>query len=903
MNAFESTTLEPARVRLINVRFRARKPWLLRALLFSCSILLFFIPEGTAQNRITKTGGFNGPINAISEPDSNGTRYVGGDFTAYGKWETGGGAVVYALWNGETDPSYPNINGKVYAAVADGFGGFFIGGDFDLVDGKKRTNAAHILGNGSLADWAPEPNKPVRAIALLATTVYLGGDFDQLGSTERSFAAAVDVDGTIVDTWKPELNNIVRSLAVLNSTIYLGGDFTSVGGTQRDRLAAVSTDGNLDTQWAPTVNGSVYTISIDVSAQVVYFGGTFTKVNNNTTLRNAAAVGINGALNNWNPNVDGPVFCIATSTGLGSDVLLGGSFKTVGGKPRNNLATFSANGTSSFNPSPNGPVRTVAVNNTKREGLIYVGGDFTKVGDFTRNYAAGIHYWGEVARWRPDPDSPVFSLTTDIRPNHEVVYLGGNFSTVRGDLRPFAAAVNSDGTLNHRWAPQLEGSGGVDAVLLDNNGVFLGGRFTGVRDAFGDFSSHKGLAAIRKDSDTASGLLIPEFNPVVTGGSVKSIATIRELLYIGGSFTKINNEERNLVASLLKNTGGVYPDWDAQLQGTRVSALATSGSTLYLGGAFTEVLGEPRSGAATITTEGTLTSWDPDITGEVLSLAIGDFGAYLGGDFSEIGGVPQAFAAAVDTSGEVIDTWRPIVTGPVRAISASSTHVYLGGDFTEVTDDNGTQRRDYIAAINPEGLLADWHPTLNGEVFSLSLSESAIFVGGQFTKSGDIKNDYLDILGSVANPTPTEAPTTNPTNTPTNTPTQTPTATPTLTSSPTNVPTETPTSTPTPVATATPTLIPTPQPQESLAKPVVNWSPDYSSRRVRALVSRIKGVSYAISGSKDGKKRGGTCELDKRTNKIQCNVRLTKGKWLVSVIPSKTGVSGAATRRWFTFKQ
>jgi hypothetical protein len=893
MNALFSTTVERKPALTTDSRFRAGSCWVLRGVMFLYAVLLFVTSEGTAENRINKTGGFNGPINAISEPDSNGTRYVGGDFTAYGKWETGGSAVVQALWDGNVFPSdpksHPKVDGQVYASVADGDGGFFIGGDFTKVDGEPRLNAAHIKGDGSLANWAPEPNETVRAMALSGTTVYLGGDFDRLGDTDRSFAAAVDVDGTIVDTWKPEVNNIVRALAVFNSNIYLGGDFTSVGTTERNRLAAVSIGGNLDTQWAPSVNDSVYTISINVSAEIVYFGGTFTNVNN-TTLRNAAAVGINGALNSWDPNVDGPVYGIATNPWLPGDVLIGGSFKNVGGKPRNNLATFSSSGTSAFNPSPNGPVRTVAFHSTKSEGLIYVGGEFTKVGDFTRNYAASISLGGEIANWRPDPDGPVFSLATDIGPDREeIMYLGGEFSTVRADLRPFVAAVNRDGTLNGSWQPKLEGSGGVDAVLLDENQIFLGGRFTGVRDGSGTFRPRTGLAAVNKDEN---GPLVPGFNPVVTDGSVESIATIDNQLYIGGSFTKIKNEKRNFVAKLLKNTGGVDPDWDAQIQGKGVSALATSGSTLYLGGDFTQVLNQARSNAAAITDKGSLTEWNPDITGgRVRSLAITDSSFYLGGDFSEVGGVPQAYAVAVDNNGDIIDAWRPEFDGSVRAVSASSTEVYLGGDFTEV---NGTNR-DYIAALSPEGDLTDWRPTLNGEVFALSISDSEVFLGGQFTKGNDIENDYLDILDTVTTPTeiPTEAPTPPPTNTPTNTPTQTPTATPTLTSTPTPIPTETPTLTP----------IPTPQPQESLAKPVVKWTPDYSSRRVRALVSRIKGVSYAISGSKDGKKRGGTCELDKRTNKIQCNVRLTKGKWLVSVIPSKKGVSGAATRRWFTFKR
>lgn len=872
---------------------------LLKGVFVLYAVLLFFTSEGTAQSRINKTGGFNGPINAISEPDSNGTRYVGGDFTAYGKWQTGGSAVVQALWDGNVDPSYPKVDGQVYASVADGDGGFFIGGKFTSVNGISRMNAAHILPDGSVADWAPNPNKPVLAIARLGTTVYIGGDFDQVGNVARYSAAAITVEGEIDTTWKPVVNRTVRALAIFDSKVYLGGDFTQVDGEQRNRLASVSTGGVLDSAWAPNVDGAVYTIAVAPEGGLIFFGGDFTKVNNSTR-NHAAAVEGGGALNqSWNPNVDGPVYGIAPNPWLPGDVLFGGSFKNVGGKPRNNLATFSSSGgTSTFNPSPNGTVRTVAFHSEKSEGLIYVGGDFTKVGDLTRNYAASILYGGEIVSWRPDPDGPVFSLATYIWPDDEIIFLGGTFSTVRGDLRPFTAAVNSAGMLNGSWAPKLEGSGGVDAVLLDENQVFLGGRFTGVRDASGTFRPRTGLAAVKKDERDP---LVNDFKPVVAGGSVESIAAIGDLLYIGGSFTKINDDERNFVAKLFKNTGGVHPDWDAQLQGTRVSALATLGPTLYLGGDFTQALNQKRSNAAAITDEGSLTEWNPDITGgRVRSLAITDSSFYLGGDFSEVGGVPQAYAVAVDTGGNITD-WRPEFDGSVRAISISSTQVYLGGDFTEV---NGTNR-DYIASISPEGDLTDWRPTLNGEVFALSVSDSDVFLGGQFTKGNDIENDYLDILGSATTPTevPTEAPTLPPTNTPTNTPTQTPTTTPTLTLTPTTIPIETPTLTPTPLPTLTPTPIPTPQPQESLAKPVVNWSPDYSSRRVRALVSRIKGVSYAISGSKDGKKRGGTCELDKRTNKIQCNVRLTKGKWLVSVIPSKKGVSGPVTRRWFTFKR
>ena len=57
-------------------------------------VLVGFVHVASAQatTRIAIAPGFNGSVNAISEPDANGTRYLGGDFTAFDAWNTGGGA-------------------------------------------------------------------------------------------------------------------------------------------------------------------------------------------------------------------------------------------------------------------------------------------------------------------------------------------------------------------------------------------------------------------------------------------------------------------------------------------------------------------------------------------------------------------------------------------------------------------------------------------------------------------------------------------------------------------------------------------------------------------------------------------------------------------------------------------
>jgi hypothetical protein len=866
-------------------------------LLGCCAVAALFTLEGFAQNRIEKTGGFDGPVNAISEPDAYGTRYIGGDFTAYGKWNTGGGAVVNGrddLSDGSVNALFPRVNGKVYASVADGSGGFFIGGDFDSVDGTDRTNAAHIKGDGSLADWNPEPNKPVRAIGRLGEVIYLGGEFDQVGAADRSFAAAVTVDGTVVPTWKPEPNNTVRALAVADSKVYLGGDFTAMGSTPRNRLAAVSTAGTLDTTWNPNVDGKVRTISTD-AAGTIYFGGDFTKVGS-TTRNHAAAVGADGILKVWDPNVNGPVFCMGTDPllNLGEPspnpyIVIGGDFTKVGSELRSNLAKVSSNNeiSSSFKPNPNGPLYTIAFENRTANGMVYVGGDFSKIAEVSRKNAAAMHFWGDISPWRPDPDGQVLSLSVEGR-DKDKVYLGGTFSTLRGELRPYAAAVDINGALNSAWRPQFEGPGGVDAVLLSEDRVFLGGRFTGVKRTEVDvgLTPRQGVVAIALD-----GTPINDFKPVIKGGSVRSIATIGDRVFLAGSFNEIDTYPRKAIAALFRTTGYLDTEWDAQLQGTQVSALATSGSTLYLGGVFTQVRGTSRSNAAAITIQGDLTPWNPTVNGEVLALEIVDSTIYLGGNFSRVRGLPRGNAVAVDnSSGDVSDLWRPSFDQPVLTIRSSSSQIYLGGDFTEVTDVNESNSRDFIAAVSPEGLLTDWHPSLAGEVSTISISPSAIFAGGSFTEGGDSNSDYLALLDPVQG-SPIPIPTS----------TQTPTPSPSPT--PTSTPTQLPTSTPTQIVTATPTVQPTPQPAPVILKPEVTWSSNQTSHRVRAFVTRRPRVSYTISATSGGVARSGQCAFDSRTRKTLCTITLTKGTWLTAVTPHKQGVAGPATRKRFTFRR
>jgi hypothetical protein len=308
--------------------------------------------EGTATSdricgnapRTTVVPGFNGSVYAIREPDSNGARYLGGGFSAFNAYGSGGEALV-GTTTATVDARFPKVVGAVYAAAADGSGGVYIGGTFSAVDGVARSNLAHLLSDGSLdSAWAPSANGTVVTIAVSGMVVYVGGTFTQVAGQTRNNAAGIGTNGSLT-TWNPNVTRtsgtvIVRTFSVLSPNVYLGRTFTQIGGTARNRLALLATNnGSLRNGWNPGADNTVY--SMILSGSIVYVGGAFSMIGG-TERHHAAAVGTDGSLLSWSPSFDDSVLATGVS---GSSVYLGGSFTSVNGTTRNRAAEVNTSGT------------------------------------------------------------------------------------------------------------------------------------------------------------------------------------------------------------------------------------------------------------------------------------------------------------------------------------------------------------------------------------------------------------------------------------------------------------------------------------------------------------------------------------------------------------------------------
>src|SRR6266508_3668752 len=79
-----------------------------------------------------------------------GTMYVGGSFNSIGP-PTGAAALVDARTG--TRRPFPIVDGEVSAAIEDGRGGWFIGGQFRNVAGKPCHALAHVASGA--VDWCP----------------------------------------------------------------------------------------------------------------------------------------------------------------------------------------------------------------------------------------------------------------------------------------------------------------------------------------------------------------------------------------------------------------------------------------------------------------------------------------------------------------------------------------------------------------------------------------------------------------------------------------------------------------------------------------------------------------------------------------------------------------------------
>lgn len=162
-------------------------------------------PTGDPQTSRIVTDGFIGSTRRYGK-----NILVNGSFSRIGFFT---GSALGLNTSGARQSGFPAFDGMVSVSVADGEGGWYVGGDFAHIGTDRRRGLAHLGADGSLQLDVPTVNGRVYALTLVDQVLYVGGDFTAVGGTKRNNLAAVSVADGDVLPFAPDPAGYVSELA------------------------------------------------------------------------------------------------------------------------------------------------------------------------------------------------------------------------------------------------------------------------------------------------------------------------------------------------------------------------------------------------------------------------------------------------------------------------------------------------------------------------------------------------------------------------------------------------------------------------------------------------------------------------------------------------------------------
>ena len=246
-------------------------------------------------------------------------------------------------------------------------------------------------------------------------------------------------------------------------------------------------------------------------------------------------------------------------------------------------------------------------------------------------------------------------------------------------------------------------------------------------------------------------------------GIVRALAAMGSDLNVGGDFATIDETIPNLGnIAKLSTTGNAWSALSQQGLDDGVNALAVIGGDLYVGGRFS-CTGDCRlpppttkrrylnhmarySGGAWfgIPDPGLGNSGGGLFNGPVLALAVRGSDLYAGGGFTQTyDRTPEIFLGGVAKFSTVGNSWSTLpnqgLDGITQAFALNGSDLYVGGGINKTRD--GTMRLPGIAqlSITSNAWSALPNNGLAGNVSSLAVFGTDLYVSGDFTQTADQK--------------------------------------------------------------------------------------------------------------------------------------------------------------------
>ncbi|MEO8711525.1 MAG: T9SS type A sorting domain-containing protein [Parafilimonas sp.] len=612
-------------------------------------------------------------------------------------------------------------------------------------------------------------NNAVRATLQNGDTVFIGGDFTQVGMQSRGIAKFTP-GNTVPDTNFPQLsaNNTVNATEPDgNNGFYVAGSFTNFNGTpisNNTKILHVLSNGSLDASFGAVITDNDI-FCLKKIGTTLYVGGAFTNIQNTSRPYLAALNAANASLNSWTPATpDNTVEKIDAST---SKIFIqGNSITNIGGY--NTFTHFGALRLSdgvyvNDFPTVNKTISGFAVSSS----TLYLGGDFDQTGVSAYGFAKLNASDATVDADFPSTNGTVLSILPDDNGGY---YVGGSFTKVANKSRSNLAHILSDGTVDVSFNASVNDQ--VLCLAKDNNNVYIGGCFTKVagttRNYIAALSKTDGsLTTWNPNPDSCVLTLVQSNNIIYMGGWFKNVLSVSRnyaaavnanntlnswapepdyyvnqiipnsdgsAFYICGGFINVKASAHAYIVRV-NNTNGNPDAWHPQPDNV-VKSIALSGTVLYITGSFSFVNGTPHPYLAAVNTgNNNATSFQADLNNYANSLNIASGKLYVAGNYSQIQGQNISYLSRIDLTTGNVDLWQPVSNAYTAVVYSDGTNVIAGGNFTLM---NG-MHKNYIASVN---LTTNKFTTWSADgVASFNVNsiqkilpvDSDIFVGGNFS--------------------------------------------------------------------------------------------------------------------------------------------------------------------------
>jgi trimeric autotransporter adhesin len=546
-------------------------------------------------------------------------------------------------------------------------------------------------------------------------------------------------------------------MAVYRNALHIGGYFTGMGdGTPAKSIVMLDGSGISTLPPNSFSNGVSATTNQQVAAMAeymgkLYMGGVFQNLGDGTTSVNHVAAWDGSA---WSRlphrnsfGMGGGIAAMAVAHGR---LYMGGGINYLadGTTPCRNIASWNGTHFSTLPVGNSGVALNVGVSTNvwalaEFQGMLYVGGAFTTLGDSATSakYIAawnGSTWTNLTAGNSNGVDSVVMALSV----YNNKLYIGGGF-TALGNGTSAIRVVAWDGSawsvLPSGGSNGLTGAGAVvTAFGLFLNKLVVGGSF----QTLGDGTSARRLAAW--DGSSWSTFAVSTTNGL--GDTVSAICAYDGRLYVGGSFTSLGDGSTSYyIANASETTiSPLFPDSrgaaNAGLLGTSVNAIASVNGTAYFGGLLYAL---------------------PDASQTLSNLAAWNgshFRAVPGANFNNVVNAMTVFrnklivAGHFGSVGNRIASWDGIawsVLGPsatngvgnfpVFALAEYAGRLYVGGQFNTLMGSPAVTV-NYIASWSGTAwapLTSNGITGLGGFVRALAVYNNKLYIGGDFRWFGD----------------------------------------------------------------------------------------------------------------------------------------------------------------------